>query len=55
VFNLLKVKIAKPDLVIFLQARTDVLKERIKERSQDYEKSINLSYLPRIEALTVSI
>ncbi|MBE9521829.1 MAG: deoxynucleoside kinase [Proteobacteria bacterium] len=48
VFNLLKVKIAKPDLVIFLQARTDVLKERIKERSQDYEKSINLSYLDQI-------
>ena len=48
VFNLLKVKSAKPDLVIFLQARTDVLKERIRKRNRDYEKSINISYLDQI-------
>ena len=29
-FNLLKGRILKPDLVIFLQAKTDVLKERIE-------------------------
>ena len=48
VFNLLKVKSAKPDLVIFLQARTDVLKERIRKRNRDYEKPINISYLDQI-------
>ncbi|UCE33489.1 MAG: deoxynucleoside kinase [Deltaproteobacteria bacterium] len=48
VFNLLKVKSAKPDLVIFLQARTDVLKERIKKRNRDYEKPVALSYLDQI-------
>jgi len=48
VFNLLKVKSAKPDLVIFLQARTDVLKERIRKRNRDYEKPININYLDQI-------
>ena len=48
VFNLLKVKSAKPDLVIFLQARTGVLKERIGKRKRDYEKSIPVVYLDQI-------
>jgi deoxyguanosine kinase len=48
VFNLLKVKSAKPDLVIFLQARTEVLKERIRKRNRDYEKLVALSYLDQI-------
>jgi deoxyguanosine kinase len=48
VFNLLKVKSAKPDLVIFLQARTEVLKERIRKRNRDYEKPVALSYLDQI-------
>jgi deoxyguanosine kinase len=48
VFNLLKVKSAKPDLVIFLQARTDVLKERIRKRNRDYEKPVALGYLDQI-------
>lgn len=48
VFQLLKVKIVNPDLVIFLQARTEILKERIKKRDRDYEKSISLKYLDQI-------
>ena len=48
VFNLLKVKSAKPDLVIFLQARTDILKERIRKRNRDYEKPVAMSYLDQI-------
>ena len=47
-FNLLKLRTLKPDLVIFLQAKTDVLKERIEKRKRDYEKSINIKYLDRI-------
>ena len=47
-FNLLKLRILKPDLVIFLQAKTDVLKERIEKRKRDYEKSITIKYLDRI-------
>ncbi len=48
VFHLLKAKIVKPDLVIFLQARTDVLKQRIKHRNRDYEKSIGVPYLDQV-------
>ncbi|MEA3360757.1 MAG: deoxynucleoside kinase, partial [Thermodesulfobacteriota bacterium] len=47
-FNLLKLRTLKPDLVIFLQAKTDVLKERIEKRKKNYEKSINIKYLDRI-------
>ena len=47
-FQILKAKILRPDLVIFLQARTDVLKERIKKRNRDYERSIDLKYLDQI-------
>ncbi len=48
VFHLLKVRTLKPDLVIFLQARTDILKKRIKKRDRDYERSISLKYLDQI-------
>ena len=48
IFHFLKVRVLRPDLVIFLQARTDVLKQRIKKRNLDYEKSINLRYLDEI-------
>jgi len=48
IFHLFKVRILKPNLVIFLQARTDILKERIKKRDRDYEKSINVKYLDQI-------
>lgn len=47
-FNLLKLRTLKPDLVIFLQAKTDVLKERIEKRKRNYEKSISIKYLDRI-------
>ncbi|HUU41269.1 MAG TPA: deoxynucleoside kinase [Desulfatiglandales bacterium] len=48
VFRLLKVRTLKPDLVIFLQAKTEILKKRIKKRGRDYEKSINPIYLNQI-------
>jgi deoxyguanosine kinase len=48
VFQLLKVKVLRPDLVIFLQARTDVLRERLKKRNRDYEKTIDVNYLDQI-------
>lgn len=44
-YNLLDARILKPDLVIFLQASTDVLKDRIKKRKIPYEKNIDLQYL----------
>jgi len=48
VFQLLRATIIRPDLVIFLQARTDILKERIRKRSRVYEKSVAADYLEQI-------
>lgn len=48
VFRLLDTRIPKPDLVIFLQARSDVLVERIKRRGKDYESSMDEDYLVRL-------
>lgn len=47
-FHLLKAAVIKPDLVIFLQARADILKERIRKRDREYEKAISLKYLEQI-------
>jgi deoxyadenosine/deoxycytidine kinase len=47
-FHLLKKRVSPPDLVIFLQASTDILMERIKMRDRKYERSISFRYLDRI-------
>jgi deoxyguanosine kinase len=47
-FLILKKRIAPPDLVIFLQAKTEVLMERIKIRNRKYERSIGYKYLEKI-------
>jgi deoxyadenosine/deoxycytidine kinase len=47
-FQLLKRRVTAPDLVIFLQARTEVLMERIKKRDREYERSISFRYLDEI-------
>jgi deoxyadenosine/deoxycytidine kinase len=47
-FQLLRKRIAPPDLVIFLQATTDVLVERIKKRDKKYERGISSKYLDEI-------
>lgn len=45
VYQLLDARVAKPDLVIYLQAETEVLVERIRKRGKGYEKGISASYL----------
>ena len=45
IFNMLHGKIPKPDLVIFLQASSEVLLKRVQKRGRDYEKNIGLEYL----------
>jgi deoxyguanosine kinase len=47
-FQILKKRVTTPDLVIFLQAKTEVLMERIKRRNRKYEKSISFKYLDEI-------
>ena len=47
-FQLLKRRVPAPDLVIFLQAKTEILMERIKKREKEYEKPISYKYLDEI-------
>ena len=48
VYRLLDTRIPKPDLVIYLQASTDILLKRISKRNKDYEKSIREEYLEKL-------
>jgi deoxyadenosine/deoxycytidine kinase len=45
IFQLLNVQIPSPDLVIFLQAKPEVLLHRIKSRNVSYEREIDLEYV----------
>ena len=47
-FQVLRKRIVPPDLVIFLQAKTDVLVDRIRRRNKKYERTISHKYLDRI-------
>ena len=47
-FQILKKRITPPDLVIFLQAKTEILMERIRKREKKYEESISFKYLEKI-------
>lgn len=48
IYKLLDARIPKPDLVVFLQAKTEILIERIKKRNKDYEKNIEEGYLENL-------
>ena len=47
-FNLLESFIAAPDLLIYLRASVPKLVKQIQERGRDYEESIRLDYLKRL-------
>jgi deoxyguanosine kinase len=48
VYALLDHRVARPDLVIYLQAGAKTLQERIKRRGKDYERGIEARYLERL-------
>jgi deoxyguanosine kinase len=48
VYKILEPKIVKPDLVIFLQADTDMLLRRIKQRGRSFEKEISYDYIAAV-------
>ncbi|HEX9306157.1 MAG TPA: deoxynucleoside kinase [Anaeromyxobacter sp.] len=45
VYELLGPRVVKPDLVVYLQARTEVLLARVRRRGRDYERSIDVAWL----------
>ncbi len=47
-FGLLDARLPKADLVVYLQARGDVLMERLRKRDRDYERRIAAEYVQRI-------
>jgi deoxyguanosine kinase len=47
-YDVLVESVPKPDLVIYLQAKIDVLLKRIKRRGREYEKSIAPTYLEEL-------
>jgi deoxyguanosine kinase len=48
IYALLAARIIRPDLVILLQARPEVLKERIRTRGNRFERDISLKYLEEV-------
>jgi deoxyguanosine kinase len=48
IYKMLEPKILRPDLVIFLQAGTDMLLKRIKQRARPFEKEINRDYIASV-------
>jgi deoxyadenosine/deoxycytidine kinase len=47
-FSLLKGNVPRPDLVIYLQAGTDVLRERIRHRNRAYEARLSEDYVAEV-------
>ena len=45
VYELLGPRTVKPDLVVYLQARADVLLSRVRRRGRDFERSVDADYL----------
>jgi deoxyadenosine/deoxycytidine kinase len=45
VYSLLRTRLPKPDLVIYLHAETAVLMQRVKLRGREYEKDLSWEYL----------
>jgi deoxyadenosine/deoxycytidine kinase len=50
VYRLLDGKLAKPDLVVYLRARAEVLTERLRKRNRSFERHISMEYLERVSA-----
>lgn len=47
-FSLLEAQVPRPDLVIYLQAGNDVLMDRIRKRSRDFEANLSEKYIAEV-------
>ena len=50
VYRLLDGQLARPDLVVYIRARVEVLAERLRKRNRTFERYISLEYLERVSA-----
>ena len=51
IYSLLSNKVPTPDLVIFLQASTDILRSRVEKRGREYEAFMDPNYLDSVNKL----
>ena len=51
IYSLLSSKVPTPDLVIFLQASTDILRSRVEKRGREYEAFMDPNYLDSVNKL----
>jgi deoxyadenosine/deoxycytidine kinase len=50
VYRLLDGQLARPDLVVYIRARVEVLAERLLKRNRTFERHISIDYLDRVSA-----
>jgi deoxyguanosine kinase len=50
IYRLLDAQTARPDLVIYMSARVEVLIDRLRHRNRDFERDISFEYLERVSA-----
>lgn len=48
IYALLRPQLVRPDLVVYLQARPEVLMRRLRKRGRDFEASIQVDYLENL-------
>jgi len=48
VYRLIDARMPKPDLVVYMSARVQVLAERLRKRNRDFERNITFEYLERV-------
>jgi deoxyguanosine kinase len=48
IYVLLNTRVAKPDLVVYLQARPEVLYKRVKKRDKKFERGVTFEYLGEV-------
>ncbi len=48
IYALLNMRVPKPDLVVYLQARPEVLYKRVKKRDKKYERGVTFEYLREV-------
>jgi len=48
IYGLLTTRVPKPDLVVYLQARPEVLYKRVKKRDKSFERGVTFEYLAEV-------
>jgi len=48
IWQVLGARVVKPDLVVYLQARPDVLAARVRKRGRDFERHLAIDYLETV-------